>query len=406
MAESGCVRVVVAGGGVAALEATLALRALAGERVVVEVVAPEQEFVYRPLAVAEPFRVDQVRRLPLRRLVEAAGAQLRPGFVHGVDPGRNTIFVDHGPELEYDYLLLTVGAVAHEAVRGALTFAGPADVPALAGLLERAVTGEVASIAFVVPARTSWPLPVYELTLLTWSYLRDRYTTGCELVLATAEDAPLGLFGLAASEAIRTVLSIRGIGLCLRAAAFAFEDGLLQFTSRDPLAVSAVVAAPRLEGPRLAGIPSDRDGFVPVDDDGRVRALGNVYAAGDLTTYPLKQGGIASQQADTAAASIAADAGATIEPIPFKPVLRGLLLTGLFPRYLTTTLETAESEISTEPLWWPPAKIAGRYLTPFLARFGLPTSEPTHDTLDIPVELTLPSTRRNRAPARTPAHTT
>ena len=400
--ESGRKRVVIAGGGVAALEAALALRALAGELVSVEVVAPEDEFVYRPLAVAEPFAVDQVRRLPLGPVVEAAGARLRRGWVYGVDPGRNRVFVDHCPELEYDFLLLTTGAVPHDAVRGALTFRGPADVRALGRLLERAVAGEVGSIAYAVPAGTSWPLPVYELTLLTWAYLRDRCTTGVELALVSAEDAPLGLFGLQASEAIRTVFTVRGIQLHLRAAAVNFDDRELHFTNRDPLAFSAVVASPRLEGPRLVGVPCDRDGFVPVDEHGRVHFLGNVYAAGDLTSYPLKQGGVASQQADTAAASIAAAAGAAVEPIPFKPVLRGLLLTGLFPRYLGSDPETAAHEVSTEPLWWPPAKIVGHYLTPFLAtRFGLPTPPP-QDENNIPIELTL-ATRHHRWQTNPPA---
>jgi len=40
-------RVVIAGGGVAALEATLALRALAEERVAIHLVTPEREFTYQ-----------------------------------------------------------------------------------------------------------------------------------------------------------------------------------------------------------------------------------------------------------------------------------------------------------------------------------------------------------------------
>jgi sulfide:quinone oxidoreductase len=100
---------------------------------------------------------------------------------------------------------------------------------------------------------------------------------------------------------------------------------------------------------------------------GSVRGLENVYAAGDLTTFPVKQGGIAAQQADAAAESIAASAGAEIEPQPFTPVLRGLLLTGLTPRYLRSEQANVRSAVDTEPLWWPPAKIVGRHLAPFLA---------------------------------------
>lgn len=78
----------------AGLEAALALRALADELVSVELVAPEQDFVYRPLAVAEPFGVGEVRRFPLRPLVEAAGASLRRGSVVAVDPELQVVSLD------------------------------------------------------------------------------------------------------------------------------------------------------------------------------------------------------------------------------------------------------------------------------------------------------------------------
>jgi sulfide:quinone oxidoreductase len=395
MARSDRVRVLIAGGGVAALEAALALRALAEDRVSVELVAPESEFVYRPLAVAEPFRVGEARRFPLRPLVEAAGARLRQGRVAAVDPDRYVIVTDAGEEIGYEVLLLALGAVPREAVPGALTFRGPEDERALARLLERAVEGKLDSLAFALPAGLSWPLPLYELALLTWAFLRERCTIGVQLTLATSEDAPLGLFGIQASEAIRTLLRIRQIALRVRATPVRFGQGELCFTTDGPLAVSAVVALPQLEGPRLAGIPYDRNGFVPTDEHGRVGSEVDIYAAGDLTQFPLKQGGIASQQADAAAASIAAQSGADVLPTPFRPVLRGLLLTGLFPRYLRADAETADSVISTEPLWWPPAKIVGRYLAPFLAtRLGLPESPPGPDDADVSVEITLsPNTR-------------
>ena len=92
-----------------------------------------------------------------------------------------------------------------------------------------------------------------------------------------------------------------------------------------------------------------------------------MYAAGDLTNFPIKQGGLAAQQADAAAEAIAAASGVEITPTPFTPVLRGLLLTGLTPRYMRAEVGTNESELDTEPLWWPPGKIVGRHLAPFLA---------------------------------------
>ena len=99
----------------------------------------------------------------------------------------------------------------------------------------------------------------------------------------------------------------------------------------------------------------------------RVRSDVDVFAADDATQFPLKQGGIASQMADAAAHGIAALAGAPVEPEPFKPVFRGVLLTGMSPPYLRGEPGGRVSEVDTEPLWWPPAKISGRYLAPFLA---------------------------------------
>jgi sulfide:quinone oxidoreductase len=87
-----------------------------------------------------------------------------------------------------------------------------------------------------------------------------------------------------------------------------------------------------------------------------------------MTTFPVKQGGIAAQQADAAARAIAAAAGAPVAATEFRPVLRGLLLTGAEPRYLRgDAAPDVGGSVSPEPLWWPPAKVAGRYLAPFLS---------------------------------------
>jgi sulfide:quinone oxidoreductase len=67
--------VLVAGGGVAALEAMVALRKLAGELVDVELVSPDADFHYRPLAVAEPFGLGEALRFDLASLARGCGAR-------------------------------------------------------------------------------------------------------------------------------------------------------------------------------------------------------------------------------------------------------------------------------------------------------------------------------------------
>ncbi len=360
-------RVVIAGAGVAALETALALRALAADAVSVELIAPEEDFTYRPLAVAEPFHVGEVRRFPLAPLVEAAGAKLRRGTVTSVDPGEKTVRLEDGGVVEYDAFVLALGAHPREAVAGSLTFRGPEDGEQLSALLEHAVGGDLRHIVFAVPPANTWPLPLYELALLMAGYLMDHGTRGVEVVLVTPEERPLDVFGLEASQALGELLEIRGVELRTGSAPIAWRDGFLEIAGRDPIEADAVVALPQLVGPALLGLPHDGNGFVATDAHGRVPGTTDVYAAGDSTQFPLKQGGIAAQQADGVAAAIAAELAGEAEPQAIRPVVRGLLLTGFVPRYLRSDISTGRSLVDTEPLWWPPAKIVGRHLAPFLA---------------------------------------
>jgi sulfide:quinone oxidoreductase len=390
-AHTDALRVVVAGGGVAALEATLALRALAREPVSVELIAPETEFVYRPLAVTEPFRVGETRRFPLESLVEAAGGTLQHGRVTAVDPDTRVVRTDDGTERPYDAFLVALGARSRDAVPGALTFTGPDSRADLVELLEQTVLGGIRRIVFALPAGAAWPLPLYELALLTKSFLVDHGTVDVELVLVTPEERPLILFGAKASDAIAELLAIRGIECRVQTTPVEFAGGVLRVAAGEDVAADRVVALPRLEGPRLEGLPADADGFLPVNAFCRVGSEVDVYAAGDATQFPLKQGGIAAQQADVAATEIAVRVGSTVEPTPFKPVLRGLLMTGMTARFLRAEPGTAASEIDTEPLWWPPAKIVGRHLAPFLAaQLGLSDEVPSSlAETGVPVEVEL-----------------
>jgi len=381
------VHVVVAGAGVAGLETALALDAIAREYVTVDLIAPEREFTYRPLAVAEPFQMGEVRRFPLDKLVLAGGAHLRDGSLAGVDAEGKRALLQDGQSVPYDMLVLAVGGRPREAVRGALTFRGSEDWSALGDLLERVTAGELRRLVFAVPTGATWPLPLYELAFLASEYLAEHMTRGVEIVIVTPEERPLALFGEAASRAIAELLELRGIQL-ETASAQSWIDGTLFLADGRELPADAVVALPKLEGPRIDGIPQDESGFVATDELGGVLGLTDVYAAGDLTQSPIKQGGLAAQQADSVATAIAADAGAPVQATPYTPVLRGLLLTGMVPRFLRS--EGPMSTVDTQPLWWPPTKIVGRYLSPFLAEhLGLATTlaEPPNEA--VPVEVAL-----------------
>ena len=361
--------VLIAGGGVAALEAALALRALAEDRVTVELLAPEPAFWYRPLAVLEPFHTGRVSHFALPELAAAAGAAFTLGALGSVDTESRIAITDVGGLVPYDVLLIAAGAQPVIAVPGALTFRGPADTERLEHLLGEIEAGAVRTVAFVVPTGTAWTLPVYELALMTAAWSAKHAPAEVAVGIVTPEIQPLQLFGPEASASVRTLLDSHRIGVHYDAHAREVRDGMLLLASDGELEVDRVVAAPGLRGRRIDGIPQDADGFIDVDAHGRVPDVPGVYAAGDGTSFPVKQGGIAAQQALAAAEAIAAEAGADVMPKPFRPVLRGLLLTESEPRYLRHEFAGTlgeSNEVATDPLWWPPAKIVGKYLAPFL----------------------------------------
>jgi sulfide:quinone oxidoreductase len=363
---------VIAGAGVAGLEALLALRALAGDRVDITLVAPERQFVNRSMSVSQPFSPQRVRGLRLEEVAAEHGARRHRGALDRVERERRVVVTKAGDELAYDMLVLALGARPDREwhADGVLTFHDGRDGPAYRLLLHRLREGRIDKLAFVKPTGTSWPLPLYDLALMTAAAARHR--RGAVLTLVTPEEAPLGIFGDPASAAVATLLAEHGITLHTSSIGLPGRPGELEIRPGDRrLSVDRIVTEPRLIGPRLRGIPCGRDGFVHTDAHGRVAGLDDVYAAGDATAFPIKHGGLAAQQADAVAEAIAAAVGVDIDPQPFRPVLRGALLTGASPLYLRADISGCagdDSTVSTRAAWWPPNKLSGRYLAPYLSR--------------------------------------
>jgi sulfide:quinone oxidoreductase len=364
-------RVAIVGGGVAALETALALHELADGRVATTVIAPNTEFHYRPLTVREPFAYPQAERYALAPIVHGAGAELLPDELQWVDSDRHTLHTIGGHALEYDILVLALGARIRPRYRHALTIDDRRLDETLHGLIQDIEGGYVDSVAFLSPGRMAWPLPLYELALMTASRAYDM-SIDLTVTIVTPEEAPLAIFGSAASEAVAKLLGHAHIEMVTSAYAEVPCAGEIVVNPGDRrLQAQRVVALPELYGPCVRGIPLSDHGFMRVDLHGKVAGVEDVYAAGDAIDFPIKHGGIGSQQADVAAESIAARAGAPIAPQRFHPVIRGMLLTGGEPLYLTARITGGQgfsSEISDKPMWSPPSKISAKYLAPYLAR--------------------------------------
>jgi sulfide:quinone oxidoreductase len=386
-------RVLVAGGGVAALEACLFLRAyVSDDDVAVDLLAPGQVFSYRPLSVLESFGGGHAWSMHLERFAADQDVTLVHDALDTVHGETRTIATTSGVHCPYELLLVAIGARATPQLPGAVTFQGSTDAPAVRRVLEDAADRLRPRIAFALGPGTSWPLPLYELALLTATELRARGAR-CEITLVTPEAAPLELFGRRAGDTVAKLLEDRGVTVVLDAEPLSAEPGALHLVDGRSIGADRVVALPRAAGRYVEGLPHDPAGFIPVDPHGRVDGVEHVYAAGDITTFPFKQGGLATQQADAAAEAILADLGLPIDPRPFSPVLQGVLYSGGDPTYMSTHLGDERERASTPrsySLWWPPSKIAGRFLSSYLAVHGAPRApeiRPASDVVPVRVDV-------------------
>jgi sulfide:quinone oxidoreductase len=369
--------VVIAGGGVGALEGLLALQSLARDRVRISVLTGSTYLTYRALSVAEPFGGDPAPRYAWEQIARDRGVGWIPDVVRAVRPAERELDTRDGPPVRYDALLLALGARPEPALPGAMSFAGPQDVLAVREAIEELDPHRRHAIAFVATTGVAWTLPLYELALMTAAHGR-RHGLDLRLEVVTAESDPLGVFGAAASAAVAGRLAAAGVHLRTGTFALEYDEHKLWLELEGPLEVDLAIALPRLHGPELPGLPKAPHGFVPVDGYGRVPGLDRVWAVGDMTTRPLKQGGLAAQQADVAAADIAAQvAGVDVAVAPNKPTLRGLLLTGQEPLFLERRPDAVpSSEASSTIMGRPPQKVAGGRLGPYLESLGAPL--PSH----------------------------
>lgn len=368
--------VVVIGGGFAALESVLALRALTGKDLPVTFVAPDPAFAYRPAATLEAFGEADPLSFDLETIADDLDVRYQRSRLEAVAPQPKSVRLTSGVRLDYEALILGVGARSRAAVAGAATFRDQRDVPRFRSLLQDMDAGRVNRLLFAIPAGSTWPVPLYELALLSAQRVRERGLT-TEVTLVSADATPLAMLGPIASEIVAGVLAERGVRFVgASAAKSVLRGGILQLDDGGRLEADRVVAAPVLRGQRLTGIPANRAGFVPTDMLGRVHELDDVYAVGDMTAFPIKHGGLATQQADRVAHVIAQRAGFTERSVRAGGVVHVRLVGGEQPLFLRAELDQlgGVAEVALED-GDPDAlaasnKVWGRYLVPYLEQLS------------------------------------
>jgi sulfide:quinone oxidoreductase len=364
--------VTVVGGGFAAAELVLALRSRAEDRVHVEWIAPAAELPLRIASTGAAYEERDVPVYDLRRIAADAGAAFRQDVVEAVAASAHRVRLASGTTAHYDVLVVAVGARATAGVAGASTFRDQRDAGLIELLVQQMRDGTARRVVFAAPGGVAWTLPLYELALLA---ANERL--GTELTLVTPEQRALEVFGTRVSAEVERVLERRGLVLrCGAVPGTVTRDGL-RLTHGDTIKADRVIAVPRLIGRSLAGVPADWNGFVATDRGGEVLERPGVFAVGDITRFPVKQGGVATQQADLVAARIARLAGAPVSDPSDTLVLGSQLLGAGEPLYLRAEytgdgrLRDASASVSGEPPWWPAGKLFGRHLAPWMARQGL-----------------------------------
>lgn len=378
---------VIVGAGVAGLEATLALNDFAGERVRVTLLDPGDEFRYRPLTVREPFTGVAVASYPLGEIIAPGGAEIIHDGFKWLDPAQRVVHTDSGRELNYDAVLLAMGARAHPRFRNVLTIDVNRLGEQLAGVVAQLDAGQLHSVAFVVPSLPIWSLPAYELALMTATRAAER-GFAMDVSVITPEDSPLAALGSGASRAVDELLTHCGVRTYMSAKSQIRDPHTVElYPSVGEVIADVVIALPELYAPAVPGVPTSAErGFITVDRQGAVRGLDRVYAAGDITDGPVKNGSLSAGRALVAAEAIAALAGIEVVPHEYVPILDVMLIGGPKPLFIRSRLldkHGIDVEVSEEPLWSPTTKIHAHYLAPRLA--ALDERQPPPDAPPAPL---------------------
>jgi len=366
-------RVVICGGGIAAVEGLLRLRKLAGDSVDITIVAPNEELILRPLAVRQPFAGGAPARYPLARIAAGNDAEWIQESLSSVDLEAQRALTDGDRQLGFDALLVAVGARQVPPFDHVRTFRDADADEVFEGVVQDIEEGYSKSIAFLLPEGPVYPLPLYELALMTAERARSMSMDDLELTVVTPEPRPLNVFGPKVSDAVSGLLDRAGVTVLSSAKAHVPGVGRLVVTPPGTeLRPQRMVAVPRLTGAAIGGLPGGgAHGFLPIDRFCSVKGThGRVYAAGDAADFPVKHGGLGTEMADSAASAIAVLAGQDIKAEAFHPVIRAKLLGGKDPLYISARLvgeSGFESEVYDTPPWPEDEKVVAKELGGYLA---------------------------------------
>jgi sulfide:quinone oxidoreductase len=388
--------VCVVGAGTAGVEALLAASEVMGASIDLRLIAPEREFRYRPMSPGSPVRPAQERGVAIADLVAEAGASCVEDRAVAVDQAERKVVTRDGDTVDFEFLLLAVGARPKRALSQGHVWQRGADPGFLDEILAGITSGEVHSVAVVVPRGARWPLPAYELALvMAWTAAG----TNAQITLITSEELPLAALGSRATDAVMRELDAAGVetiagvelvdepprgseppettdvlvvpeqskDLATSLVGKPSEPARVRLGAGAKVEFDRLISLPTVDGPHLAGVANDAAGFIEVDEGLKVCGSERVWAAGSCIAAALEHSALAAQQADSATAAIAAAIGGQGSAEPSAaPELTGMLLAGQRTQWLADN-PAGTPQPSTRCLWWPPGRAVGRMLAQRIA---------------------------------------
>jgi NADH dehydrogenase FAD-containing subunit len=290
-------RIVVVGGGIAGVEAVLALAAtLPGARIVLLTRSPVLRIL--PNLVYVPFGVP-AEQVDIDLEATLAGhdhCEVTYGSVSEVDADRRVVVLTDGRRIPWDALVAAPGTIPDPTSGRRLR--SLADAEELRDELEVLAAAPWASdVVIRVLPDSSWSAPAYELAFLADVWLRavDRREE-VDLVVVTDEREPFELLGPEPVQAVDDELSMRSIEVMR-----GMQPQRIEMIDGD-----LVVDVGGLDAARIRGIPGrSSSGFYETDDSCRVAR--DVYVVGDAAGFPIKAGFATAWQARRVAHALGGD---------------------------------------------------------------------------------------------------
>lgn len=319
--------ILIAGSGPGALEATLGLSGSDHLDASVALISPQLEFQYRPNMVMEPFGVSKTAKYAVAEVIRHPNVTQWQGTLERVDTAASKAYSPEGDEFDFDALVIATGTETHaDLSEPVVTFGKPGSLESLKDIVAEIDAGALHCVLFTAPTGPTWHLPIYEFALMCADRAERQSGQQIAIAVVTPEVEPLEVFGTENSAAVRQLCAELGVVVHTDATIEAFDGKTAHFSDGTSQAADRVFAMPRLTGRAPEGIPTDEHGFIHVDVNQLVEGTTNVYAVGDVTDFRVKQGGLASMQADAAICAIEAELGDRDSPEPFVREIEAILI--------------------------------------------------------------------------------